>query len=73
MKDDFWPEVIRGLGLLQVVLVEVLGFSLIGVGLGFLGFKYLAFPQWGMGVGGFLGLTVGMVRLGRLNRKRSNG
>ena len=68
-KDDFWKEVLRGLGLLQVILGEIFGFSLAGVGIGYLGSKYLGLPSLGMVVLGTVGLGVGMFRLYRMGRR----
>jgi F0F1-type ATP synthase assembly protein I len=68
-QDDFWKEVLRGLGLLQVILGEIFGFSLAGVGIGYLSSRYLGTPKLGMMVLGSVGLGVGMYRLYRMGRR----
>ena len=71
-SDEFWGDVLRNLGLLQVVLTEIFGFSLAGIALGYLGSKYLGLPSWSLAVTGSAGLGLGMYRLYRWVRKQKS-
>lgn len=63
MEPSDRREWVRGLALLAWISWEVLGWSAIGVGMGYLGHRMLGTPEWAMVLTGAMGLAVAFWRI----------
>ncbi len=62
-------HILRKLGLLAVILGDILGYSLAGIGLGYLAWTKLKFPAWVMILSSVMGLFFGFYRLYEITKK----
>jgi F0F1-type ATP synthase assembly protein I len=56
-------HLLRSLALLSAVLVDTVGFTLAGLGLGYLAWRYWDWPWWFMVLSGILAFVMGIYRL----------
>jgi F0F1-type ATP synthase assembly protein I len=60
---------VKGVGLLGVITVELLGASIVGIGSGYLLWKKAGFPWWTLLVCSVAGLSVAFYRLYLISRR----
>ena len=60
---------LKKLGLLAVILTDIFGYSLAGIGLGYLAWTKLKLPIWVMILSSVAGLVVGFFRLYEITKK----
>lgn len=69
MRADESNRWVRQLGLVSAIVVDILGYTGAGIGLGYLAWTRLAAPWWILLVTSSAGLTLGMYQLYRLSRR----
>lgn len=66
-KNGQW---VQAFGLISVVVADLVGYTLAGIGLGYLLFKYAGVPKWFVGITSLLGFGGAIYQLNRFARRQ---
>ena len=64
-----WTEIVKYLGLFQIIVIELVVAPALGLGIGYLLVRYLHFPQFVLLIFGLLFAGIGIYRVYQISEK----